>query len=223
MSDDREPHERARLRRKPQRGSHDTAVLHEIVDAGLICHLGLTDHDGHPLVVPTIHARVDDTVYVHGSAASRTLRRLATGLDVCCTITHLDGIVVARSGFNSSMNYRSVMLFGPARLVDDTDEATMALDAIVDHILPGRSGELRRPTSKEVAGTTVIAIPIDVASAKVRTGGPLDDADDLESQAWAGVVPIRLVAGAPVPSDDLAPGIAVPPSVVALAARLDNG
>jgi hypothetical protein len=121
------------------------------------------------------------------------------------------------------MNYRSVMLFGPARLVDDTDEATMALDAIVDHILPGRSGELRRPTSKEVAGTTVIAIPIDVASAKVRTGGPLDDADDLESQAWAGVVPIRLVAGAPVPSDDLAPGIAVPPSVVALAARLDNG
>lgn len=195
-------------------------MLHEIIDAALICHLGLTDHDGHPLVVPTIHARVGDTVYVHGSAASRTLRRLATGLDVCCTITHLDGIVAARSGFNSSMNYRSVMLFGPARLVDDTDEATQALDAIVDHMLPGRSGEIRRPTAKEVAATTVIALPIDVASAKVRTGGPLDDADDVAAGGWAGVVPIRLVAGTPVPSDDCGAGVGVPPSVTELARRL---
>ncbi len=220
MSAPPEPHPRARLRRKPQRGSHDPAVLHEIIDAALICHLGLTDHDGHPLVVPTIHARLGDTVYVHGSAASRTLRRLSAAIDVCCTITHLDGIVVARSGFNSSMNYRSVMLFGAARLVDDTDEARRALDAIVDHMLPGRSGELRRPTDKEVAATTVIALAIDVASAKVRTGGPLDDADDVAAGGWAGVVPIRMVADAPLPADDLGEGIAVPPSVVELVRRL---
>ncbi len=216
MREQAEPHPRARLRRKPQRGSHDPAVLHEFIDAALLCHLGLTDHDGHPLVVPTIHARIGDTVYVHGSAASRTLRRLSTGIDVCCTITHLDGIVVARSGFNSSMNYRSAMLFGPARLVDDADEATQALDAIVDHILPGRSGEIRRPTAKEVAATTVIALPIDIASAKVRTGGPLDDADEVAAGGWAGVVPIRLVAGTPQPSDDLGLGVQVPPSVVEL-------
>lgn len=220
MTDVSEPAERARLHRKPQRGSHDPAVLHEIIDAALICHLGLADHDGHPLVVPTIHARIGDTIYVHGSAASRTLRRLAKGLDVCCTITHLDGIVAARSGFHSSMNYRSVMLFGPARLVDDGDEATQALDAIVDHILPGRSGEIRRPTAKEVAATTVIALPIDVASAKVRTGGPLDDADDVAAGGWAGVVPIRLVADAPIPSDDLAAGVAAPPSVIEIVRRL---
>lgn len=220
MSDQPAPHPRARLHRKPQRGSHDPAVLHEIIDAALICHLGLADHDGHPLVIPTIHARSGDTVYVHGSAASRTLRRLATGLDVCCTITNLDGIVAARSGFNSSMNYRSVMLFGPARLVDDLDEATRALDAIVDHILPGRSREIRRPTAKEVAATTVIALAIDVASAKVRTGGPLDDADDVAVGGWAGVVPIRLAAGAPIPAGDLRDGVAVPPSVVEIVRRL---
>lgn len=220
MSEQVEPHPRARLRRKPQRGSHDPAVLHEIIDAALICHLGLTDHDGHPLVVPTIHARIGDTVYVHGSAASRTLRRLSTGIDVCCTISHLDGIVVARSGFNSSMNYRSVMLFGPARLVTDHDEAVRALDAVVDHILPGRSTELRRPTDKEVAATTVVALPIDIASAKVRTGGPLDDADDVAAGGWAGVVPIRLAAGAPLPADDLSPEAQVPRSVVELIRRL---
>jgi nitroimidazol reductase NimA-like FMN-containing flavoprotein (pyridoxamine 5'-phosphate oxidase superfamily) len=220
VSEQTPPHPRTRLRRKPQRGSHDPAVLHEIIDAGLICHLGLTDDDGHPLVIPTIHARIGDTVYVHGSAASRTLRRLAAGLDVCCTITHLDGIVAARSGFNSSMNYRSVMLFGPARLVDDIDEATRALDAVVDHILPGRSGEIRRPTAKEVAATTVIALPIDAASAKVRTGGPLDDADDVAAGGWAGVVPIRLVADAPIPADDLGDDVAVPPSVVEIVRRL---
>ena len=205
--------ERIRLRREPELGSHDPAVIRSIIDAALFCHLGLTDADGRPLVVPTIHARVDDTLYVHGSAASRTMRRCADGIDVCCTITHCDGIVVARSAFWSSMNYRSVMLFGTARLVDDTVEKSRALDAIVEHVLPGRSAEIRLPTDKELAATKVIALPIDLASAKVRTGDPDDDPADLAGDAWAGVIPLRVTADDPVPAANLADGIAVPPSV----------
>ena len=205
--------ERIRLHREPELGSHDPAVIRDIIDTALYCHLGLTDADGRPLVVPTIHARVDDTLYVHGSAASRTMRRCADGVDVCCTITHCDGVVVARSGFWSSMNYRSVMLFGAARLVDDADEKSRALDAIVEHVLPGRSAEIRRPTDKELAATKVIALPIDLASAKVRTGDPEDDPADLSGDAWAGVIPMRVVADDPVPAANLADGITVPPSV----------
>jgi uncharacterized protein len=150
---------------------------------------------------------------VHGSAASRTLRRLATGIDACCTVTHLDGIVVARSGFWSSMNYRSVMVFGTARLVTDADETLLALDEIVDHVLPGRSAEIRRPTAKELAATKVIALPIDVASAKVRTGPPNDDPDDFDSSVWAGIVPLQIVAAPPVPAPNLPAAVSVPPSV----------
>jgi nitroimidazol reductase NimA-like FMN-containing flavoprotein (pyridoxamine 5'-phosphate oxidase superfamily) len=208
--------ERTRLRREPQRGSHDPSLIREIIDTARICHLGLTDHDGHPLVIPTIHARVDDVLYVHGSAASRTLRRLATGIDACCTITHLDGIVIARSGFYSSMNYRSVMVFGRARLVVEPDEAELALDAIVDHVLPGRSAEIRRPTHRELAATKVIALPIDAASAKVRTGHPNDDPADLDSPVWAGTVPLQIVAGAPLPAPNVPEGVGVPASVRAL-------
>lgn len=205
--------ERTRLRREPQRGSHDPSLIRDIIDSALICHLGLTDHDGHPLVIPTIHARVDDVLYVHGSAASRTLRRLATGIDACCTVTQLDGIVVARSGFWSSMNYRSVMVFGPARLLTDAEEILLALDAIVDHVLPGRSAEIRRPTAKELAATKVIALPIDVASSKVRTGPPNDDPDDLDPSVWAGTVPLQIVAASPVPAPNLPAGVSLPPSV----------
>ncbi|CAB4574812.1 unannotated protein [freshwater metagenome] len=211
--------ERTRLRREPQRGSHDLALIHAIVDEAPICHLGLTDVDGHPLVVPTIHARLGDILYVHGSAASRALRRLAGGIEACCTITHLDGLVVARSGFWSSMNYRSVMIFGRARLVDDPDEAMRALDAIVDHVLPGRSSEIRRPTAKEIAATKVIALPIDEASAKVRTGDPKDDPGDLGTDVWAGTVPFRVVSDPPVPAANLAPHVPVPASVRAASRR----
>jgi uncharacterized protein len=215
--------DRTRLRREPERGSHDPAVIRAIIDAAPICHLGLTDHDGHPLVVPTIHARIDDVLYVHGSAASRSLRRLGTGVPACCTITHLDGLVVARSGFWSSMNYRSVMVFGTARLVTDAAEAMRALDAIVDHVLPGRSAEIRRPTSKELAATKVIAMPLDQASAKVRIGDPEDDPDDLDADVWAGTVPLRLVAGAPVPAANLIPGIPTPAAVIAAGERHRDG
>lgn len=210
----KEINDRLRFRRGPERGTHDDAVIKGIIDESLICHMGLTDSDGHPLVIPTIHARIDDTVYIHGSAASRTIRRLAAEIDVCCTFTLLDGLVVARSGFWSSMNYRSVMVFGKARLVSDADENLKALDAIVNHVLPGRSAEVRRPTSKEVAATKVIALALDQASAKVREGDPNDDPSDLDSAVWAGTIPMRLVADEPIPAQNLAANIQVPMSVL---------
>jgi nitroimidazol reductase NimA-like FMN-containing flavoprotein (pyridoxamine 5'-phosphate oxidase superfamily) len=214
--------DRTRLRREAHRGSHDAVLIRQIIDAALICHLGLTDHDGHPLVVPTIHARIDDVLYVHGSAASRTMRRLATGTPACCTITHLDGLVAARSGFWSSMNFRSVMIFGTARLVEDPTEAIVALDAIVDHVLPGRSAEIRRPTTKELAASKVLAIPIDQASAKIRSGDPDDDPADLASDVWAGTVPVRVIAGAPVSAANLPAGIPPSPSVLAVRHRIGS-
>ena len=188
-------------------------MIRAIVDAAPICHLGLTDVDGRPLVVPTIHARVEDLLYIHGSVASRTIRRLADGIDVCCTITLVDGIVVARSAFWSSMNYRSVMVFGRSRVVEDPAEVRLALDAIVERMIPGRTAELRDPTELELRATRVIAIALDEASAKVRTGDPNDDPADLDGSAWAGVVPFTRVVGAPIPAANLAAGIPVPPSV----------
>ncbi len=211
--DPRPDSDRTRLRREPQLGSHDPEVIRQIIDAAPICHLGFADHDGHPLVIPTIHARIGDRLYVHGSAASRTIRRLADGVDVCCTITLLDGIVLARSSFWSTMNYRSVMIFGRARLVEEPDEIRAALDAIVEHIAPGRSGEVREPTPTEIRATKVISLPIDEASAKIRLGDPTDDPADLDSQAWAGVVPLEMHAGAPIPAANLSSIMAVPPSV----------
>ena len=209
--------ERTRLRREPERGVYDSEVIHAIIDAAAICHLGLTDHDGHPLVIPTIHARVGDQLYVHGSAASRTIRRLAGGIDVCCTITLVDGIVVARSAFWSSMNYRSVMVFGRSRLVEDRDELALALDAIVNRMLPGRTAEVRESTDLELRATRVIALPLDEASAKVRTGDPNDDPADLDGAAWAGVVPFTQQVGDPIPAENLAAGIPVPSSVQQIA------
>lgn len=209
--------ERTRLRREPERGVYDSEVIHAIIDAAAICHLGLTDNDGHPLVIPTIHARVGDQLYVHGSAASRTIRRLAEGVDVCCTITLVDGIVVARSAFWSSMNYRSVMVFGRSRLVEDRDELALALAAIVDRMLPGRTAEVRESTDLELRATRVIALPLDEASAKVRAGDPNDDPADLDGAAWAGVVPFTQQVGDPIPAENLAAGIPVPSSVQQIA------
>lgn len=212
--------DRTRLRREPERGSHDPVVIRSVIDAAPICHLGYVDRDGRPVVIPTIHARVDDTLYVHGSVASRTLRRLAEGIDVCVTITNLDGIVLARSAFWSSMNYRSVMIFGTAREVTDPAEIDLALDAIVEHTVPGRGAELRRSTPAELRQTKVLAVPIDEASAKIRTGDPNDDPADLDSPVWAGVVPLALRPGAPIPVAGLDPSIGPSPSVEALIADL---
>lgn len=205
--------DRTRLHREPTRGSHDPAVIRGVIDAALICHLGLTDHDGRPLVIPTIHARIENVLYLHGSVASRTIRRLADGTDVCCTVTVVDGIVVARSAFWSSMNYRSVMVFGRSRLVEDRDEIARALDAIVNRMIPGRSDEIRGATEPELRATRVVAIPLDEASAKIRIGDPNDDPGDLGGNAWAGVVPTGVRISDPISAGNLRAAIPVPRSV----------
>lgn len=213
-----EPTERTRLHREPERGVFDRAAIHAIIDAAPYCHLGFTDPDGTPVVIPTVHARVGDQLVLHGSVAGRAMRAAGRSSLVCCEISLIDGIVVARSGFWSSINYRSVMVFGSPRVLTDRGEKLAALDAIVDHLLPGRSAEVRRPTHKELAATAVIALPIAETSAKIRAGGPNDDPADLAAEVWAGVLPMRLVTGTPEPVADLRPGIPVPDSV-SLAAR----
>lgn len=206
------PSDRVRVRRLPARGAYDRATIDAILDAAPICHLGLVE-DGQPFVVPTIHARAGDVVYLHGSSASRAMRRAGEGTSVCVTATLLDGLVLARSAFHHSMNYRSVVLVGRARAVVERDEKLAALRSISEHVLPGRWDEVRAPNEVEMKATSVVALAIDEASAKVRSGGPLDDAEDLSIGCWAGVLPLRIVAGAPIPSDDLAPGIALSPAV----------
>lgn len=213
------PTGRTTLKRLPERGRFDRATVHAILDEALICHLGFV-HDGQPFVVPTIHARVGETVYVHGAVASRMLRTLAGGSQACLTATLVDGLVVARSGFHSSMNYRSVMILGVPRLVETDEEREAALDALVDHVVAGRSAEVRRPTRVELRQTSVLALDLTEGSAKVRTGGPIDDEADLDGPAWAGVVPLRLTtAGPPVPAVDLAAEVPMPPSVLRLYGR----
>jgi len=202
--------ERTTLHRLPERGRHERADIDAILDEALTGQLAFV-HDGQPFSIPTIHARIDDTLYLHGSAASRMLRT-STGQSVCYTVHLIDGIVVARTGFHSSMNYRSVVVLGAPRLVDDPDEKVTALNAVVGHVLPGRSSEVRPHTDKELRATRVLALALTEASAKVRTGDPVDEPEDMDGDAWAGVVPITIVHGEPVPAADLRPGIAVPAS-----------
>jgi len=187
--------ERTRVRRHPERGVYDREPIDAILDEALICHAGFVV-DGQPFVIPTIHARSGDVLYLHGSPGSRMLRTLRDGVDVCVTVTLLDGIVLARSVYNHSMNYRSVVVLGRAREVVDADEKLAALETIVEHMVPGRWSDARRPTPGELDGTTVLALALDEASAKVRTGPPSDFDDDLDLPVWAGVIPLRLLAGA---------------------------
>jgi hypothetical protein len=197
------PSPRTRLRRLPKRGRYGTEVVHAVLDAGTICHLGYASPDG-PRVIPTLYGRDGDTLFVHGSAASRTLREVGGGsLDVCATVTIMDGIVLARSAFHHSMNYRSAYVVGAASVVEDRAAKLAALETISDHIVPGRWAQVRPPTAKELRVTTVLALPIVEASVKERSGPPGDDEEDLALDVWAGVVPLRLVADSPVP-DDLA-------------------
>jgi nitroimidazol reductase NimA-like FMN-containing flavoprotein (pyridoxamine 5'-phosphate oxidase superfamily) len=195
--------ERTRVRRMPKRGSYDTAVVHGILDEALVCHVGFVAPGAPaPIVIPTIHVRVDDLLYIHGSAASHMLRELAKGLEVCVTVTLIDGLVFARSAFHHSMNYRSVVVFGTARLVEDADEKKRALDAIVDKLSPARTAGCRAPNEKELVATKVLAVPIVEVSAKVRTGGPIDDEEDMSLPYWAGVVPVQLARGMPRTASD---------------------
>jgi nitroimidazol reductase NimA-like FMN-containing flavoprotein (pyridoxamine 5'-phosphate oxidase superfamily) len=196
----------------PERGAYDRATIDAILDAALVCHLGFVT-DGQPFVIPTLHARIGDELYVHGSAASRAIRAAGgRGLRACTTVTLLDGIVLARSVFEHSVNYRSVVVLGEARPVEDPGEKLAALEAFTEKLLPGRWGEARRPTKRELKATGVVALTLDEASAKVRTGGPEDgDTPDAELDVWAGVIPLTVQALPPVPADDLKAGVSVPP------------
>jgi nitroimidazol reductase NimA-like FMN-containing flavoprotein (pyridoxamine 5'-phosphate oxidase superfamily) len=189
---------RNRVRRVPVRAAYDRTTIDAILDEALIAHLGFV-HDGHPFVIPTLHARVGDTVYVHGSAASRAVLTMSAGLPACLTVTLLDGVVLARSAFHHSVNYRSVVVLGTAGLVEGADERVRALEAFSERLVPGRWAEVRPPTAKELKATRVLAMSLDDCSAKVRTGPPEDDPQDrdLRESTWAGVIPVQTIAGAP--------------------------
>jgi nitroimidazol reductase NimA-like FMN-containing flavoprotein (pyridoxamine 5'-phosphate oxidase superfamily) len=189
--------DRTRVRRLAKRGAYDAATIHAILDEALICHVGFAI-DGKPVVIPTIHWRDGDRLYVHGSGASHMLRSLRDGVEACVTVTLLDGLVLARSAFHHSMNYRSVVIFAKAVEVTDRDEKLHALEKLVEHIVPGRSAEVRAPNESELRQTLVLALPIEEASAKIRTGPPIDDDEDYSLPVWAGVVPITLARGEPI-------------------------
>ena len=209
MSNPYIPSPRTRLIREPDRAVYDRAAVYEILDEGFICHVGLMV-DGQPFVIPTGYGRVGDNVYIHGSAASRMLRRVDEGVPVCVTVTLLDGLVLARSIFNHSMNYRSVVILGTAVAVTDEKEKLEALRLLSEHILPGRWAESRQPNDKELKATLVMRLPIEEFSAKVRKGPPIDDEEDYEFPTWAGVIPLEIVAGKPVNDPRLDPGREVP-------------
>ena len=206
------PTARARIKRLPKRAHYDHATVHAVLDAGFVAHVGYLI-DGQPYVTPTAYWREGERLYWHGSAASRMLRTVETGVPVCLTVTHLDGLVVARSGFHHSLNYRSVMAFGTAALVDDPAEKLAALEAFVNRLYPGRWDELRPATKQEVKGTTVVGMTIAEASAKIRTGPPVDDEPDYALPLWAGTIALRQVVGEAVDDPRLAPGIGRPPGL----------
>ncbi|HTT88373.1 MAG TPA: pyridoxamine 5'-phosphate oxidase family protein [Acidimicrobiales bacterium] len=213
-SDDLGPGPRTRVRRLPERAKYDRATVEAVLDEGFVCHLGFCS-DGQPVVIPTGYARVGDIIYVHGAPANHALRSSVEGGTVCLTVTLVDGLVLARSAFHHSFNYRSVVVFGVAHEVEDADEKRVALAAFVDHVVPGRNPDTRPPTDSELRATTVVRIEIEEASAKVRTGGPKDEPEDFAlHEIWAGEVPLQVVAGVPV-ADDSAPVTAPVPRYLA--------
>ncbi len=203
------PTDRTALRRKKERGSHEGALINAILDEALVCHVGFTTERG-PVVLPMFYARIGDDLFVHGAAANDMLRHLDGGTQVCITVTLLDGLVFARSAFHHSMNYRSVVLFGVAERVTDPITLRRMSDALLDHLAPGRSGDARPPTDEELRATRVLRLPIREGSAKVRAGGPIDDADDMALPVWAGELPVRLGAGLPVTDAQGHEGAGVP-------------
>jgi nitroimidazol reductase NimA-like FMN-containing flavoprotein (pyridoxamine 5'-phosphate oxidase superfamily) len=202
---------RTTLHRHRERGMADRAELHAVLDAGLICHLGVVA-DGTPLVLPTAYGRDGDTLYVHGSSANGAFGA-ADGQRVCVTVTHLDGLVCARAVFTHSVNYRSAVVFGVATRVSDEDERVHALEVITDHLIPGRWASARKPTKKEMAKTAVLSVPLTEASVKIRTGMPKDEPPDLESELWAGVLPVTVTFGEPEPDPLLREDVKMPPHI----------
>jgi len=203
------PSERTRVERLPQRGAYDREAIDQILDEGFVCHVGFSV-DGQPYVIPTMYARVGDAIYFHGSAASRMLRNLGEGLAVCITVTLADGFVLARSVFNHSMNYRSVVALGKAKLIDAPEEKLEALHAFTEKVLPGRWNDVRQPSEQELKATSILSLPLTEVSAKIRVGPPKDDEPDYALPVWAGVIPLQLVADAPVRDERCDPSIPVP-------------
>jgi nitroimidazol reductase NimA-like FMN-containing flavoprotein (pyridoxamine 5'-phosphate oxidase superfamily) len=201
--------ERTKLKRLPKRGAFDRQTVYGILDEGFVCHVGFIA-DGQPFVIPTAYGRAGDVLYLHGSRASRMLKSLGAGAQVCVTVTLVDGLVLARSAFHHSINYRSVVIFGTARLVEADEEKTEALRAFTEHVMPGRWDEVRWPSAQELNQTLVLALPLGEASAKIRTGPPIDDEEDYELPVWAGVLPLDIVAGEAVPDPRLRAGTPPP-------------
>jgi nitroimidazol reductase NimA-like FMN-containing flavoprotein (pyridoxamine 5'-phosphate oxidase superfamily) len=202
------PTDRTQVRRLAKRGVYDKEQVHAILDEGFLCHVGFVA-DGQPFVIPTLYTRAGEQIYIHGSAASRMLRNLDEGVNVCVTVTLVDGFVLARSAFHHSMNYRSVVVLGKARLVTDAAEKMKALHQFTNHVVPGRWQEVRRPNEQELKATSVLVLELEEVSAKVRTGTPLDDEEDYALPIWAGVVPVRIELGEPVPDGRVLPGVQV--------------
>lgn len=206
------PTQRSTLKRLPKRGHYERDSVYQILDEGLVCHVGFVAN-GQPFVIPTAYGRIEDKLYIHGSPASRMLRSLSAGIDICVTVTLIDGLVLARSAFHHSMNYRSVVVFGTATTVQDAEEKLEALYAFSEHIVAGRWAEVRPPNRQELAGTLVLALPLTEASAKVRTGPPVDDEADYDLPVWAGEIPLQIVATQPINDPRLNPETQ-PPSYV---------
>jgi uncharacterized protein len=206
------PTARTRVVREPQRAVYDREIINQILDEAFICHVGFTV-EGQPYVIPTGYGRSGDNLYIHGSAASRMLKQLSSAISVCLTVTLLDGLVLARSVFNHSMNYRSVVVIGKASLITDRDEKMAALHALSDHIAPGRWEQSRKPSEQEFKATSILKLPLTECSAKVRTGPPIDDEADIALDVWAGVIPLKLMSSDPLPDPHLRPDIAMPDNV----------
>lgn len=221
MTDGKAPTDRTRVRRLPSRANHERDTIYAILDEALVCHVGFVA-DGSPHVLPMAMARNGDDLFLHGSTASRLMRTLAAGTEVSVAVTHLDGVVVARSAFHSSMNYRSAVVYGRARPITDRTEKLGALEIVTNHLIPGRWDELRPPTDTELKATFVLALPLEESVAKIRTGDPSDDEKDLDTPVWGGVVPLRLQHSEPIPDDFVEDGIPVPDSVMALVTRFED-
>ncbi|HEY5194864.1 MAG TPA: pyridoxamine 5'-phosphate oxidase family protein [Solirubrobacteraceae bacterium] len=200
----------------PARGDYDRKTIDAILDEALVAHVGFAVEE-QPYVIPTLHARVGDTVYFHGSSASRTVRALAAGAPMCLTVTLLDGLVLARSAVHHSVNYRSVLVLGQATSVEDLGERMVAIEAFTERLIPGRWSEVRPPTAKELKAIQVLTLPLDEASAKLRAGPPVDDEEDYALDTWAGIIPLDVVAGDPAPDPRLADGIPISPAARAWA------
>jgi nitroimidazol reductase NimA-like FMN-containing flavoprotein (pyridoxamine 5'-phosphate oxidase superfamily) len=208
------PSARTTVRRLPERADYDRAAAYAILDEAFVCHVGLATDEG-PVVIPMLHARDGDRLLVHGSPASRLLRAGRREVEMCATVTLVDGLVLARSAFHHSLNYRSVVAMGRATAIADLDERRAALDVLVEACVPGRTADARGANDKELRGTLVLALPLDECSVKVRTGAPNDDDEDMSLPVWAGVIPLTTTAGAPIPSPDLAPTVPTPPYATA--------